>query len=74
MANVAMTVPWTASVTLVPTMVVASLTLVMGALAGGQGGIVGRLMVTVMVELVLALPPGTKEVAPLPPALSLTGS
>src|SRR5258708_4175245 len=38
--NVARTVPWVASEILVPTMVPARVTLVIGALAGGQGGVV----------------------------------
>ena len=38
MAKVAITVPWAASEIFVPVMVPARATLLMGALAGGQGG------------------------------------
>ncbi len=73
MANVASTVPCVASETFVPLIVPASVTLVIGALAGGQGGLFGRVMVTLTVVPRLALPPGTTEVGP-PPEVPLTGS
>ena len=49
-----------------PLMVPASVTLLIGAPAGGQGGLVGKVIVTVTVEPRLALPPGAYEVVPLP--------
>ena len=66
MTNVAMTVPWVASEMFVPLIVPAKVTLEIGAFAGGQGGVVGRVIVTVTVAPRLALPPGTTEVEPPP--------
>ena len=70
--NVAMTVPCVESEMLVPLMLPASVALVMGALAGGQGGVLGSVMVTVTVAPRLALPPGATEPAVIAvlPALS----
>ena len=61
--KVATTVPWVASEVLVPEMpvfetVLVSVTLEMRAFAGGQGGLLGRVMVTVTICPGLALPPG----------------
>ena len=70
--NVATTVPWVESEMLVPLMLPASATLVMGAFAGGFGGELGRVIVTVTVEPRLALPPGATELVEnvVVPALS----
>lgn len=65
-AKVAITVPCVLSEMLVPLMVPAKVTLDIGALAGGHGGVVGKVMVTVTVVPRLALPPGATEVEPLP--------
>ena len=72
--NVAMTVPCVESEMLVPLIVPASVTLLTGALAGGQGGVVGSVIVTVTVVPRLALPPGATEVLPPPLADPETGS
>jgi hypothetical protein len=70
--NVATTVPAVASVLLVLVILPPSTTLVMGALAGGFGGELGSVMVTVTVWPRLALPPGATEVVEktVVPALS----
>jgi len=59
--NVAMTWPCVESETLAPLMLPASVTLETGAFAGGHGGVVGSVIVTVTVEPRLALPPGATE-------------
>ena len=64
--NVAITVPCVESEMLVPTIVPASVTLVIGALAGGHGGAAGSVIVAVTVVPRDALPPGTETVAPPP--------
>jgi hypothetical protein len=61
--NVATTVPCVESEMVVAAMpvsetVLVSVTLVTGALAGGHGGLLGRVMVTLTVCPGLALPPG----------------
>ena len=65
--NVASTVPAAGRETEVPTMVPASVTLVGTRLAGGSGGVVGSVIVTVTVVPRAALPPGATEVPPPPP-------
>ena len=59
--NVAMTAPCVESEMFVPLMLPASVTLVIGAFAGGFGGLLGRVIITVTVEPRLALPPGATE-------------
>ena len=58
----ATTVPCVESDILVPLILPARVTLEMGALAGGHGGLLGNVIVTVMVEPRLALPPGATEI------------
>ena len=54
----------------------ASVTLVIGALAGGLGGLEGRMIVMLMFVPLpkLTLPPGALKLPPPPPAAPLTGS
>jgi hypothetical protein len=59
--NVAITVPCAESEMFVPLILPASVTLVIGALAGGHGGAVGKVIVTVTVVPRLARPPGATE-------------
>jgi len=59
--KVAATVPGVESEMFEPLMLPASVTPVIGAFAGGFGGEPGKVIVTVTVELRLALPPGAME-------------
>jgi len=65
--NVATTVPWLGREMLVPLIVPASVTLVGTLPAGGCGGLVGSVIVTVTVVPRLALPPGATDPLPPPP-------
>ena len=65
--NVASAVPEVGREMAVPTIVPASVTLVGTFAAGGSGGVVGRVIVTVTVVPRAALPPGATDVPPVPP-------
>jgi len=69
--NVATTVPCVESDMLLP-LIVPIVALVIGAFAGGQGGELGSVMVTMTVAPRFALPPGATEPEPkmVVPALS----
>ena len=66
MVKVAMTVPTVESETVLPAMMPARVTLLIGALAGGLGGEAGRVMVTATVVPRVAVPPGATVPVPLP--------